>query len=257
VLVAAAVCPHPPLLVPQVAAGAAAEMDDVRAACDAAVEGLAAARPDLVVVVGGAAAGEQKGATTSAAGEGHEPEFGAEAAGSLAGFGVDWATGDGEPVLPLSLTIGRWLLERNGLLPCPLPARPAPGNSSQVLLRAVPFDAPATECLALGGGLARRAGRVAMLVMGDGSARRTTKAPGYFDPRAQRYDADVAAALASADPGQLARLDPALSAELMAAGRAAWQVLAGAATGGQFRGELHRVAAPYGVGYLVASWTAI
>jgi aromatic ring-opening dioxygenase LigB subunit len=118
----------------------------------------------------------------------------------------------------------------------------------------VPFDAPVGACVALGGDLARRGRRVAMLAMGDGSARRSTKAPGYLDPRAQRYDADVAASLASADAGGLARLDPALSAELMAAGRAAWQVLAGAAGGGQFRGQLRRLAAPYGVAYLVASW---
>ena len=232
VLAAAAVCPHPPLLVPEAAAGAAAEMDDVRAACDAAVGVLAAARQDLIVVVGGAAPEEK------------DDEFGPGAAGSLGGFGVDWATGDGEPVLPLSLTIGRWLLERGGLL------------DTRVLLRAVPFDAPTAACLALGEDLARCAPRVAVLVMGDGSARRSTKAPGYLDPRAQRYDADVAAALASADSARLARLDPALSAELMVAGRASWQVLAGAAAGGRFRGQLHRVAAPYGVGYLVASWKA-
>jgi aromatic ring-opening dioxygenase LigB subunit len=126
-----------------------------------------------------------------------------------------------------------------------------------VLLRAVPFGAPPAACLALGEDLAGRARRVAMLVMGDGSARRSTKAPGYLDSRAQRYDADVAAALASADPGQLARLDPALAADLLVAGRAAWQVLAGAAAGSQFRGQLHRVAAPYGVGYFVASWKPI
>ncbi len=283
-LAAAAVCPHPPLLVPEVASGAAADMDAVRAACDAAVGMLAGARPDLIVVVGGADPGDRAdtvGADTvgadagggdtgdGEAGHGRAAEFGAAAAGSLAAFGVDWITGSGEPVLPLSLTIGRWLLERAGLLPDPAPApppgkaragaRPGRGDRSRgsadgVLLRAVPFDAPTAECLAIGRELARRSRRVAMLVMGDGSARRNTKAPGYLDPRAQRYDADVAAALASADPGQLARLDPALSAELMAAGRAAWQVLAGAAAGGQFRGQLHRVAAPYGVGYLVASW---
>src|SRR5215469_16661147 len=58
VLVAAAVCPHPPLLVPEVMGAAGlrpgGEMDAVRSACDAAVTGLAAAEPDLVVVIGGA-----------------------------------------------------------------------------------------------------------------------------------------------------------------------------------------------------------
>ena len=236
---------------PEAAVGAAAETDDVRAACDLAVSVLGAGRPDLLVVVGGtepdAGRDDGHGRHAQEAGTGRVAEFGADAAGSLAGFGVDWTTGAGEPVLPLSLTIGRWLLERGGLL----------GPGARVLLRAVPADAPTATCLELGRDLARRARRVAMLAMGDGSARRSTKAPGYLDPRAQRYDADVAAALASADSAQLARLDPALSAELMAAGRASWQVLAGAAAGGQFRGQLHQVAAPYGVGYLVASWKSL
>ena len=57
-LVAAAVCPCPPLLVPEVAAGAAPELDTARAACADALGVLAAARPDLLVVVGPA---EQSG----------------------------------------------------------------------------------------------------------------------------------------------------------------------------------------------------
>ena len=48
-VIAAAVCPHPPLLVPEVAAGAASELDDLRAACLAAIEHLSAA--DHLVVV--------------------------------------------------------------------------------------------------------------------------------------------------------------------------------------------------------------
>ena len=55
-LVAAAVCPHPPLLVPGVGAGASGELDDLRTACDAAVAALLATDPSLVVVVGSAAA---------------------------------------------------------------------------------------------------------------------------------------------------------------------------------------------------------
>ncbi|MFD8069425.1 hypothetical protein ACFV3J_25735, partial [Streptomyces parvulus] len=51
-LVAAAVCPCPPLLVPEVAAGAAPELDAARAACADALGVLAAARADRLVVVG-------------------------------------------------------------------------------------------------------------------------------------------------------------------------------------------------------------
>ncbi len=237
VLVAAAVCPHPPVLVPEAAAGGAAELDELRAACDAAVAAVAATAPDLIVTVGGAA---------------HTAQFRASAAGSLAGYGVTWRTGEGTPVLPLSLTIGRFLLDRAGLL-VRTPAEPSRVPPARFV--AVGFDTPAATCLRLGAQIVRQAPRVALLVMGDGSARRSERAPGFFDPRAEPYDDQVTAALADADAAWLARLDPKLSADLLVAGRAAWQVLAGAAGGGTYRGHLHCAVAPYGVCYLVASWT--
>ena len=56
-LIAAAVCPHPPLLVPEVTGAsdpAARELDRLRAACRDAVAVLLGAAPDLLVVAGGA-----------------------------------------------------------------------------------------------------------------------------------------------------------------------------------------------------------
>lgn len=111
------------------------------------------------------------------------------------------------------------------------------------------------RCLSTGRAVAGSAGRVALLVMGDGSARRSLKAPGYLDERAEPFDASVAVALGDADLGALAALDPELAQALMAAGRAPWQVLAGAAEGAGLSGELLHDAAPYGVGYFVATWT--
>ena len=93
-----------------------------------------------------------------------------------------------------------------------------------------------------------------MLVVGDGSACRSVKAPGYLDTRAEPFDAATAAALAAADPRALLALDPALARELQAAGRAPWQVLAGAAGEDRLTGELALSDAPYGVAYHVASW---
>ena len=173
-LVAAAVCPHPPLLVPGVGAGASGELEELRAACDAAVRALAETRPDLLVVVGSA---ESVG------------PFAPEAWGSLRGFGVDVpvGSGPGEPTLPLSLTIGRWLLDRN---PVPCPA----------LLFGVTEDAEPSRCLDLGATLAERSSRVAVLAMGDGTALRTPKGPGYWDDRAEPFDTAVAAALAAGEP---------------------------------------------------------
>lgn len=223
-LVGAAVCPHPPLLVPEMAGGTAAELDGVRAACDEVVRRL----PDgSIVVVGGA------GVTRS---------YGTDAAGSLRTYGLDFTVGEGRAVLPLSLTIGRWLLERNEL--------------SATAFWGVAEDASPVECLELGRELAASAERVVLLVMGDGSACRDEKAPGYLDARARPYDDGVAQALEAADAAGLAALEVGLSAELQVAGRAAWQVLAGAAGDRPMVGDLLAHEAPYGVGYLVASWAA-
>lgn len=231
-LVAAAVCPHPPLLVPGVGAGASGELDGLRVACDAAVLDLLAADPTLLVVVGGAPV---------------VGPYGDGAWGSLAGFGVRLpvGSGPGEPTLPLSLTLGRWLLGRaDGLA------------DSRPLLFGVEPDAGTDRCLALGEALAGRADRVALLVMGDGSARRSVKGPGGLHPDAEPFDTVVAAALAAGDPDALAGLDPARAADLLVAGRAPWQVLAGAARGGTWHGAVTWSGSPYGVTYLVATWTA-
>jgi hypothetical protein len=239
VLVAAAVCPHPPLLVPELASGAAAELDGLRAACDAALASVLAADAEVLVVVGDAPM---------------TGPFPSDAWGSLASYGVDISVpprprscnggSDGDPPsLPLSLTIARWLLDRQESAP------------AEPVLFGVSSDADATQCASLGVELADRAERVAMLVMGDASARRSRKGPGYLDERAEPYDEAVARALADADAAALLALDPALSGELLVAGLAAWQVLAGAAKGRSWSAAATYDEAPYGVTYLVATWT--
>ncbi|NUU24338.1 MAG: hypothetical protein HOV68_22970 [Streptomycetaceae bacterium] len=232
-LVAAAVCPHPPLIVPELAAGAARELDPLREACDGAVAALLAARPDRIVVVG---TGPESA------------DFTKGGVGTLAPLGVNMSVrlgagglGDIEERLPLSLTIGAWLLGRTQV-------------SAPVAGLAVAGDADAAECLASGAALAAGDERIALLVMGDGTACRTEKAPGYLDERAEAYDAAVALALADADVLALAALDPEVSDELWVAGRAAWQILAGAADGAGLSGRLTYDDAPYGVGYFVAQW---
>jgi aromatic ring-opening dioxygenase LigB subunit len=96
---------------------------------------------------------------------------------------------------------------------------------------------------------------VALLVMGDASACRTVKAPGYLDERAAPFDAEVARALGAADVAAVQALDAELAYELKASGRAPWQVLAGAAEGANLGGALLYEDAPYGVGYVVATWS--
>ncbi len=231
-LVAAAVCPHPPLIVPEVAAGAAVELDGLRAACGEAIARLDAARPDLLAVVGGGPASR---------------EYPAGGVGSLRPYGVDVTVSLGDPpadapALPLSLTVGAWLLHRVGW-------------SGPARAYAVGSGSPVKDCVRLGAHLAGLAGRVALLVLGDGSARRDDSSPGWPHAQAVAFDDTVAQALAEADAGALERLDAALAEELMAAGRAAWQVLAGAARDAGLRGDLLAYHAPYGVAYFVAAWT--
>ncbi|MGW1203608.1 class III extradiol dioxygenase subunit B-like domain-containing protein [Streptomyces cyaneofuscatus] len=233
-LVAAAVCPCPPLLVPEVAAGAAPELDPARAACLDAVGVLAASRPDLLVVVG--------------PGDGRAYPAGGH--GSFRGFGVALDVTLGAPgpaaqgpALADSLAVGAWLLDRARWAGAPVEGLAVDGRS------------PAVECARAGQELAARAGRVALLVMGDGSACRTLKAPGYLDERAEAFDARATEALASADLAALDALDETLAYELKAAGRAPWQLLSGAARGAGLGGRLLYEDAPYGVGYTVAAWS--
>ncbi|MFD8855051.1 class III extradiol dioxygenase subunit B-like domain-containing protein [Streptomyces sp. NPDC059604] len=236
-LVAAAVCPCPPLLVPEVAAGAAPELDALRDACAEALGVLAAARPELLVVIGPA----------DRAGRGPHPEG---ATGTFGDFGVDLGVRLGRDLapagvapLPPSLSVGAWLLARAEWAGVPV----------EGLGVGEPLETG--RCADTGRMLAGRAERVALLVLGDGSACRTLKAPGYLDERAEAFDAAAARALGAADPDALLALDEALAYELKAAGRAPWQVLAGAARGAGLDGRLLYDDAPYGVGYLVAAWS--
>ncbi|MFC8678436.1 class III extradiol dioxygenase subunit B-like domain-containing protein [Streptomyces griseorubiginosus] len=297
-LVAAAVCPCPPLLVPEVAAGAAPELDTARAACADALGVLAAARPDLLVVVGpaeqsgrgvhaegsrgsfrgfgvdvdvrlgaggaggvgvgpGAAGGVGVGVGPGAdggvgvgvgpgadGGEGVGVRPGADGAvGVDAGPGADLGDDEEPRPLPTSLAVAAWLLERTGWSDAPI----------EGLGVGEPLEPE--RCNQTGRGIAGRAERVALLVMGDASACRTLKAPGYLDERAAPFDAEVARALGAADVAALRALDAELAYELKASGRAPWQILAGAAEGAGLGGSLLYEDAPYGVGYVVAAWS--
>jgi hypothetical protein len=218
VIVAVAGCPNPPLLLPGITGRPVAEVEQLRAACLAAIGVLLAAEPSRLVLIGGA--------------------------------------GPDEDDKPLSIVVGRLLLAEAG---CRLPMENL----------VIADDSPPADCLRAGRRLAGDDGRTGLLVMADGSARRSLKAPGHLDARAAPFDAGVQACLESGRLAELAELDPVLAAELLVAGRAAWQVLAGAieaagaigaagaieaarpTTG---RSQLHYSADPFGVWYPVFSW---
>jgi hypothetical protein len=241
VLSAVAVLPEPPLLVPQLATGAAGETAELRAACLLAATRLGRSAARWIAI--GADPGGRR-------------TVGPQARGSFVGFGVDVVVGldtvdrgrvgEVDPSLPLPLLVAGWVAA-------------AAGSAVRIRGELVGTDEPPPACAALGAELAAECAAdpepVGLLVLGDGAATHTERAPGHLDARAGPFDATVAAALRAADTAALAALDPSTATELLVAGRAPWQVLAAAAAGGRWRGELLHSAAPFGVAYHVAFWT--
>ena len=217
-----AFCPAPPLLLPAVAGAAVDTTAPLRAACAGAVAAALAGGPEVLVVVGAGEPGVR---------------YGAGDTGSLRGFGVahdipfDGPARPGGRSVPLPHTVGAWLLDEAGWRGRRL------GVSPDDL-------GPALDELPA----------AAVLVMGDGSARRTVKAPGYLDPAAEPFDATAAEALRSGDARALAGLDPAEGERLLASGVPAWRALGRALDGRPVDARLRYDDAPFGVGYLVADW---
>jgi hypothetical protein len=93
----------------------------------------------------------------------------------------------------------------------------------------------------------------AVLVLADGSARRSEKAPGYVDARAAGYDDAVGDALRSGDLAALRALDLELGRELLAEGAPVLRMLAGW-LGRVDSAEVTYDDDPFGVQYWVARW---
>lgn len=155
------------------------------------------------------------------------PDRDESAGGSFAGYGVEVHVGGAGAGLPLSLAVGAWLLDAAGWV--------GPRTYS-------------TGMPDIGGS------RVALLVMADGSAKRSTSAPGFLDERAEAYDGRIAAALAAGDTETLAALDVDLGHELWAAGAPALRTLGQMTKGTDVDAHLRVDVAPFGVGYWVADW---
>ncbi|MBB5909444.1 class III extradiol ring-cleavage dioxygenase family protein [Actinoalloteichus hymeniacidonis] len=240
-IVGVAALPHPPLLVPELVGGAVAETEPVRAACLAAVAELRESTEDWLVVF----AGQSTRATS-------------RGRGSFGGFGGPGAEvivqlDDREPDQttrpdsdwPLPVLIAAWLR----------------GQVGAHRLRMCPFSPrlSAADSLAAGRELAEAESddrAVGLLVLGDGCARRSERSPLPPDPRGAAFDDAVARALAEPAPDALAALDAREADELGVSGRVGWQVLAGAvlATPRRWTAQLRYSAAPFGIGYHVASW---
>lgn len=230
-IVSAAICPPPPLLAREVT-GLDPVVPELRRACAAAAERLVRSAPEVIAIVGAG------GRTCTWPADGH---FNLAAFAPALGTGAGRVLGSGPP-LPLPLGLGARLLDECGYL-------------GPRLLQSVNQDEPTTACLRLGADLADLGDRVGLLVMADGSACRSLRAPGYLDPRGAAFDAALERAVRSGDIGPLRVLDQGLARELLAVGRPAWQVLAGAIPGKAPATEILYADDPFGVFYLVA-WLA-
>jgi hypothetical protein len=265
---------------------ASGELDDLRRALSAALDRIYAAAPDLLVVVGSGrataipdpdavgdfagfglpllvtlsgapvrpslptvppgrvrAAGPTDDDRTDAVTRGHMTDMAGASRPHVVARGDRAHALVRDTELPLSLAVGAWLLRDRPLTP------PRVG-------RIVAADLDPDACARIGRDLAGLAPRVALLVMGDGSACRGEKSPGYADDRAPEFDRATTEAFRTGDAPALAAMSPTLAAELLAAGRAPWQVLAGAAAGTPVTADVSYDSAPYGVQYTVATWIA-
>jgi hypothetical protein len=226
VLSAIAIIPSPPVIVPELATGAATELADLRDAVFAAASAL----PDRWVAIG---AGPRDDVV--------EPQ----AVGTLAGYGADvrvmLAPGSsGTPSrLPLCALITGWVR-----------AQVSPLASAEVRSYADGHgvDAALARGRSLRAEIDAEVDEIGVVVVADGAHTLTPPAPGGFDPDSIPVQAALDDALASGDVSALTRLPEGI------VGRVAYQVLAGLAEPApRSASELYR-GAPYGVGYFVGVW---
>jgi hypothetical protein len=232
VLSAIAIVPSTPVLVPELAGAAAAEVSDLTAAVLAA----AALLPMRWIAVGTGGADDVLG------------PGGPHSVGTFAGFGADvrvrlspQVDGGAEPPadLPLCALLAAWVRGQT-----------RPDASAQV--RVYRCDHDAATAVALGRQLRAEIDPapdpIGVLVVADGANTLTPAAPGGYDPG--NADAQLALDEALAD-GDIAALT-GLPRQIL--GRVAFQVLAGLAEPGpRSAKELYR-GAPYGVGYFAGAW---
>lgn len=226
-LTAIAIVPSPPVMVPELAGAAAAEVADLRDAAVAAVRTL----PSRWVAIGVAA---------------DDATFGPDTVGTFAGYGADVrvrlsdaAAGPPQP-LPLCALVAGWL---RGLATA----------TASVEMRAYARHTSPADAQAAGRALRRELDAapdaVGVLVVADGANTLTAAAPGGHDPDSVPVQAALDDALARGDCAALAGLSDGI------VGRVAFGVLAGLTEPGPRAAEQLYHGSPYGVGYGVSVWT--
>lgn len=226
-LTAIALVPSAPVMVPELAGGAAGELADLRAAVARCVEGL----PDRWLAIGVGAVDEVL----------TPPKV-----GSFAGYGVDVRvalspdTGTAPVELPLCALITGWARGEYA---------PRAAAEVRVFSGDLAADTAHTRGRDLRALIDDADGPVGVLVVADGCHTLTPPAPGGYDPDSVAVQAQLDEALAAGDPAALSRLPDSV------VGRVAYQVLAGLTGPAPGAAEEYYRGAPYGVGYFAGRWT--
>jgi hypothetical protein len=235
VLSAIAIIPSAPVMVPELAGAAAAELADLRDALFTA----AASLPARWIAVG-------VGPTDAVVGP--------QRVGTFAGYGVDLrialspGTGEAPSELPLCALIAGWVRGQ---------VKPEAHTEVRMYADDHRVDAALDRGRRLRAEIDDAADPIGVLVVADGAHTLTAPAPGGYDPDTIPLQAALDDALAGGDAAALTALPDAI------VGRVAFQVLAGL-TGVSSSSsrpdraprsakELYR-GAPYGVGYFVGVW---
>ncbi|OBF97267.1 hypothetical protein A5790_01195 [Mycobacterium sp. 852002-51152_SCH6134967] len=225
-LSAIAIVPSAPVMVPELAGGAAPDLADLREAVFTAVAGL----PSRWVAVGVGPC---------------DQVVGPDQAGTFAGYGVDVRVAlspgaDGDPVaMPLCALITGWVRGA---------ARPEASAEVRVYSDGHDIDAALAHGERLRAEIGEAGDPVGVLVVADGANTLTPSAPGGFDPDSVPVQTALDDALAGGETAPLARLPASV------VGRVAFGVLAGlVGPGPRSAKELYR-GAPYGVGYFTGLW---
>jgi hypothetical protein len=232
VLSAIAIVPSAPVLVPELAGAAAAEVAELSAAVLAA----AALLPSRWVVVGTGRSDDVLGPN------------GPNSMGTFAGFGADVRVrlspqADDRDELPVEFPVC-------ALLAAWVRGQARPEASAQV--RVYRGDHDAGTALAHGRRLRAEIDRapdaIGVLVVADGANTLTPSAPGGYDRGNAGAQLALDDALANGDTDALTRLPQQIL------GRVAFQVLAGLTEPGPRSAKEFYRGAPYGVGYFVGAW---
>lgn len=264
-IVAAAVCPGAPLLVPGLAPRLAESVPDLLQRCGAAVATLGEADHIVTIAVGRAGAGTvvlAPGSVVSASSLARSdvPVIrdvllpGGPDRPPRDRFTPTWGSPRPTATPAVGTIVASWLLRS---VSPPVPVTAIELDPRQALADGRGGERPADGILGALPSLRDSRSHTGLLVIADGAACHGPDAPGAEDPASADFDEALCSALAVPDPAVLAafcsdRAEQAIA--LRCENLPALAALAALAAPPPEAGTVDHYAAPFGVGYVVARW---